>query len=100
MTQWRFYYDPPEFQVEFKLKMILFPDYKIFNFIILLQCVMVDDLSKGYHIGYFRDDPNELPVFVGSNTESEGCVLTPMSDNLFSALRYVCMYLEKKIETR
>lgn len=50
---------------------------------------MVGDLSKGYHIGYFRDAPNEMPAFVGSNTESEGCVLTPMSDNLFSAVRYV-----------
>ncbi len=49
---------------------------------------MVGDLSKGYHIGYFRDSPKEMPVFVGSNTESEGCIITPISDNLFSALRY------------
>nr|CAH0102221.1 unnamed protein product [Daphnia galeata] len=66
LTQWRFYYDPPEF-----------------------QCVMADDLSKGYHIGYFRDSPNEMPMFVGSNTESKGCILTPISDNLFSALSQV-----------
>jgi hypothetical protein len=56
---------------------------------------MIDDLSKGFHIGYFRDVPNEMPMFVGSNTESEGCVLTPMSDNLFSALRYACIEKRK-----
>lgn len=50
---------------------------------------MVGDLKEGYHIGYFRDAPNEMPAFVGSNIESEGCILTPMSENLFSALRYV-----------
>nr|SVE75951.1 EOG090X0BAY [Daphnia hispanica] len=73
LTQWRFYYDPPEFQT-----------------------VMVGDLSKGYHIGYFRDDPNEVPAFVCSNTESEGCVVTPMSDNLFSAVCQVISLGVKK----
>ena len=29
LTQWRFYYDPPEFQVETK---ILFSGHKVFNF--------------------------------------------------------------------
>ena len=56
---------------------------------------MADDLSKGYHIGYFRDSPNEMPMFVGSNTESKGCILTPISDNLFSALRYVNLFKNK-----
>ena len=50
---------------------------------------MVDKLSKGYHIGYFRDSPKEMPAFVGSNTETEGCVITPMGENLFSAFRYI-----------
>nr|SVE83839.1 EOG090X0BAY [Daphnia pulex] len=75
LTHWRFYYDPPEF-----------------------QCVMIDDLSKGYHIGYFRDVPNEMPMFVGSNTESEGCVLTAMSDNLFSALSQIISARIKKAD--
>nr|SVE74375.1 EOG090X0BAY [Daphnia barbata] len=64
LTKWRFYYDPPEFQT-----------------------VMVGDLRKGYHIGYFRDAPKDVPAFVGSNTESEGCTITPMAANLFCALR-------------
>lgn len=28
----------------------------------------------------------ETPTFVGSNTETEGCILTPIGENLFSAL--------------
>nr|SVE88199.1 EOG090X0BAY [Daphnia similis] len=75
LTKWRFYYDPPEFQT-----------------------VMVGDLSKGYHIGYFRDAPNEMPAFVGSNTESEGCVLTPLSDNLFSAVSQLLSVIVKKVD--
>nr|SVE70615.1 EOG090X0BAY [Daphnia similis] len=75
LTQWQFYYDPPEFQT-----------------------IMVGDLSKGYHIGYFRDAPNEMPAFVGSNTESEGCVLTPMSDNLFSAVGQLISMTVKKVD--
>nr|SVE73751.1 EOG090X0BAY [Daphnia atkinsoni] len=75
LTQWRFYYDPPEFQT-----------------------VMVGDLNEGYHIGYFRDAPNEMPAFVGSNTESEGCVLTPMSENLFSALSQVISLSMKRVD--
>nr|SVE77798.1 EOG090X0BAY [Daphnia lumholtzi] len=75
LTWWRFYYDPPEFQT-----------------------VMVDDLSKGYHIGYFRDAPNEMPAFVGSNTESEGCVLTPMSDNLFSVVSQLLSVTVKNVD--
>ena len=50
---------------------------------------MVGELSNGYHIGYFRDSPKEMPAFVGSNIEEEGCIITPMSDNLFSTLRYM-----------
>nr|CAG4643424.1 EOG090X0BAY [Ilyocryptus agilis] len=63
LTKWRFYYDPPEF-----------------------QSVIVGDLMSGYHIGYFRDSPQEMPGFVASNTEANGCVITPMADNLFGAL--------------
>merc|ERR1712071_155261 len=60
----RFYYDPPEF-----------------------QCVLVGDVSAtGYHIGYFRDSPLEMPVFVGSSVEAEGCAITQLGDNLFSSM--------------
>lgn len=45
-------------------------------------------MTKGYHIGYFRDNPCEMPVFVGSNTESEDCVILPMAENLFGSIRY------------
>lgn len=63
LNDWRFYYDPPEF-----------------------QSVLVGDSTSGYHIGYFRDNPLETPVFVGSNTESEGCTINQLGDNLFTSL--------------
>lgn len=63
LNNWRFYYDPPEF-----------------------QCILVGDSTSGYHIGYFRDSPSEMPVFVGSSTEAEGCIINQLGDNLFTSL--------------
>jgi len=60
----RYYYDPPE-----------------------MQTVIVESKYKtGLHIGYFRDIPEDLPVFVCSSVESEGPRLCPLGDNLFSGL--------------
>nr|CAG4649592.1 EOG090X0BAY [Scapholeberis mucronata]SVE93812.1 EOG090X0BAY [Scapholeberis mucronata] len=72
---WRFYFDPPEF-----------------------QSVLVDDLSKGFHIGYFRDSPSEMPAIVVSNTETESSVFTILGGNLFSALNQVISSSMKKTD--
>jgi hypothetical protein len=44
------------------------------------------DKTKGYHIGYFRDSPQEMPVFVGYSYEAEGCKITQMADNIFASI--------------
>ncbi|KAG6459826.1 histone PARylation factor 1-like [Manduca sexta] len=62
LVHWRFFYDPPEFQAVLKKK------------------------DSEYHIGYFRDDPNEKPAFVGSNDSAKDCRITILADNLFGAV--------------
>ncbi|KAM4710022.1 histone PARylation factor 1 isoform 2-T2 [Discoglossus pictus] len=61
---WRFFYDPPEFQT-----------------------VLVGDIKTQFHMGYFRDSPEDLPVFVGSNEASKGCTITQLGDNVFAAVK-------------
>ncbi|CAN8006488.1 unnamed protein product [Ixodes hexagonus] len=63
LRHWRYYYDPPE-----------------------MQTVLRGDDEKMYHLGYFRDDPNEMPVFVASNAVADGCRITKVAGNLFGAL--------------
>lgn len=58
-----------------------------FLFIYCKQSVLVGDLTKGYHIGYFRDSPKELPAFLASSTEVDGCIIHPMAENLFEVMR-------------
>ncbi|XP_029822398.2 histone PARylation factor 1 [Ixodes scapularis] len=64
LRHWRYYYDPPE-----------------------MQTVVRGDDETMYHLGYFRDDPNEMPVFVASNAVADGCQITKVAGNLFGALR-------------
>ena len=75
LCHWRYKYDPPEFQT---------------------LLASVDD-SSTFHIGYFRDDPKEMPVFVASaggikkeETFSQGfsshAKINPMGGNLFGAV--------------
>ncbi|KAG8453835.1 hypothetical protein GDO86_000458 [Hymenochirus boettgeri] len=61
---WRFFYDPPEFQT-----------------------ILVEDSKTQFHLGYFRDSPEELPVFVGSNEAAKGCLINQLGDNVFSAVK-------------
>ncbi|XP_054264525.1 histone PARylation factor 1-like isoform X2 [Macrosteles quadrilineatus] len=74
LRHWRFYYDPPE-----------------------CQTVLASTLPSCYHIGYYRDDPKELPVFVVNNSlnsknpEKNG-ELKVMGPNLFAAFN---AYLEE-----
>nr|CAG4636424.1 EOG090X0BAY [Eubosmina coregoni]SVE69992.1 EOG090X0BAY [Eubosmina coregoni] len=76
VTQWRFYYDPPEFQ----------------------SILVGADLKKGYHLGYFRDSPKEMPAFVGCSTESEGCTITPLADNIFASISQLITEKSKKCD--
>ena len=58
----RFYYDVPEFQT------------------------VIASKENDFHIGYFRDDPKEMPVFVASSDPAEGCGITPLGENIFGAV--------------
>ncbi|CAH2300528.1 histone PARylation factor 1 [Pelobates cultripes] len=69
---WRFFYDPPEFQT-----------------------VLVEDNRTQFHMGYFRDSPEELPVFVGANEASKGCLVSQLGDNLFAAVK---QFASKKLK--
>ncbi|XP_062864806.1 histone PARylation factor 1 [Trichomycterus rosablanca] len=60
---WRHYYDPPEFQT-----------------------VLQGDTETLLHLGYYRDIPDSLPVFVGENEAKKGCTITQMGENLFAAV--------------
>ncbi|XP_067838225.1 histone PARylation factor 1 isoform X2 [Heptranchias perlo] len=64
LLHWRYFYDPPEFQT-----------------------VITGDSETQYHLGYFRDAPDELPVFVGAGEAKKGCSVVQMGDNLFSAVK-------------
>ncbi|XP_041336075.1 histone PARylation factor 1 [Pyrgilauda ruficollis] len=69
---WRFFYDPPEFQT-----------------------ILVGDSRTQYHMGYFRDVPDELPVWVGANEAKKGCVISQVGDNVFAAVK---LFLSKKLK--
>ncbi|KAK3608963.1 hypothetical protein CHS0354_026292 [Potamilus streckersoni] len=72
LLHWRYYYDPPEFQT-----------------------VIKGDDSKQFHMGYFRDDPNEMPVFVAENSAKVNSTITARGDNLFAAIQY---YIDEKLK--
>ncbi|KAJ7326814.1 hypothetical protein JRQ81_016573 [Phrynocephalus forsythii] len=61
---WRFFYDPPEFQT-----------------------IITGDSKTQYHMGYFRDAPDELPVWVGENEAKKGCTISQLGDNVFAAVK-------------
>ncbi|CAL1540707.1 unnamed protein product [Lymnaea stagnalis] len=66
LLHYRYYYDPPEFQT---------------------VLISKDDSSK-FHLGYYRDDPKEAPVFVASSSpgESPKEKIYQCGENLFAAL--------------
>jgi len=65
LRHYRYYYDPPEFQTVITSTE---PDAKLF------------------HIGYFRDSPEEAPVFVASNCAAVDGKIVPLADNIFGAV--------------
>lgn len=64
LIHWRYYYDPPEFQT-----------------------VIKGNDSTGYHIGYFRDEPNALPVFLASNHAKKNGEFNCVGENIFAAVK-------------
>ncbi|XP_058049891.1 histone PARylation factor 1 isoform X3 [Ahaetulla prasina] len=69
---WRFFYDPPEFQT-----------------------IIVGDSKTQYHMGYFRDIPDQLPVWVGETETQKGCTIYQVGDNIFAAVK---LFLSKKLK--
>ncbi|KAK5643111.1 hypothetical protein RI129_006956 [Pyrocoelia pectoralis] len=63
LIHWRYYHDPPEFQT-----------------------VLKGNDSTEYHIGYFRDDPNSLPVLLAANHAKKDGVFTCVGGNIFGAV--------------
>ncbi|KAL1117779.1 hypothetical protein AAG570_004094 [Ranatra chinensis] len=63
---YRYYYDPPEFQTILKV-----------------------DSPPQLHFGYFRDDPNEMPAFVGSNDSEKDCTIKIVAGNIFGAVNTI-----------
>ncbi|CAH0560744.1 unnamed protein product [Brassicogethes aeneus] len=73
LLHWRFFYDPPEFQT-----------------------VLMGDIKSGFHIGYWRDDPKEKPVFMVQNKSRVDGVIQHMGENIFAAIN---VHLEKLKKT-
>jgi len=73
ITHGRFYYDPPE----------------------LCTVLCETQYKTGLHLGYFRDSPDDDPVFLVSGVEVEGAKLTTLGDNVFSALYH---YLSGQVD--
>ncbi|KAJ8247625.1 hypothetical protein GJAV_G00248440 [Gymnothorax javanicus] len=67
---WRHFYDPPEFQT-----------------------VLLGSPETQHHMGYYRDAPDCMPVFIGENEARKSCCISQMGDNLFAA---VLLFLLKK----
>ncbi|XP_035206058.1 histone PARylation factor 1-like isoform X2 [Stegodyphus dumicola] len=74
---WRYYYDPPEFQTVIKL-----------------------DGGDLYHIGYFRDDPSELPSILAANNAALDAKLTLVGDNIFAAMNAELIKGIKKVKPK
>lgn len=74
---WRFYYDPPEFQT-----------------------IIIGDNKTQYHMGYFRDSPDELPVYVGTNEAKKNCIINQNGDNVFAAIKLFLMKKLKEVTDR
>uniref|UniRef100_UPI00398E78EB histone PARylation factor 1 n=1 Tax=Pristiophorus japonicus TaxID=55135 RepID=UPI00398E78EB len=77
LLHWRYFYDPPEFQT-----------------------VIIGDSETQHHLGYFRDTPDELPVFVGASKARNGCSVVQTGDNLFSAVNQLLSRRLKEVKNK
>ncbi|KAL3266585.1 hypothetical protein HHI36_010749 [Cryptolaemus montrouzieri] len=73
LLHWRYFYDPPQ-----------------------MQTVLKGDDKTGYHIGYFRDSPEEKPVFMVENHGMKDGTLTTIGENIFGA---VSSYIDDQKKT-
>jgi len=65
-----------------------------------VMTVIYADKSSGFHIGYFRDDPKDLPeVLVSNKSESNG-EFSACGNNIFAAVHLFCQTLLKTKDTR
>ena len=71
LAHWRFYYDPPEFQTFAVVEPDSLPSIK---------------LEKCYHLGYFRDEPDDNQPVVVSNDPEKSCIISGVADNIFAAI--------------
>ncbi|XP_069047915.1 histone PARylation factor 1 isoform X1 [Lepisosteus oculatus] len=71
---WRHFYDPPEFQT-----------------------ILIGSSETQYHMGYYRDSSDSLPVFIGANEAKKSCLIAQMGDNVFAA---VTLFLTRKLKEK
>ncbi|KAG0715762.1 Histone PARylation factor 1 [Chionoecetes opilio] len=79
VCHWRYYYDPPEFMVCTLLLSLL--NCSLSH----VQTVIAGDEDE-FHIGYYRDDPFHMPVFVASMSSVKQGQLKPLGENIFAGL--------------
>ncbi|ROT64435.1 hypothetical protein C7M84_017618 [Penaeus vannamei] len=73
LCHWRYYFDPPEFMT------------------------VLASPENEYHIGYYRDDCFQFPVFVASMSSVKPGKISPMAQNVFGAVySYISSKLEKE----
>lgn len=63
LVHWRYFHDPPEFQT-----------------------VIKSGDKNDFHIGYFRDIPDEPPIFLASNSANENGEFKICGDNIFASV--------------
>ncbi|KAF7414494.1 hypothetical protein HZH68_002983 [Vespula germanica] len=66
LRHWRYYYDPPELQT------------------------IIKGEKDGLHLGYWRDECFEKPIFVVKNKADVNCIIQPVAENIFGAVN-VCI---------
>lgn len=52
----------------------------------MFQSVLKKKGKSEFHIGYYRDNPTEKPVFLAKNDSAADCIITPISENIFGAV--------------
>ncbi|XP_059147429.1 histone PARylation factor 1-like isoform X2 [Physella acuta] len=74
LLHYRYFYDPPEF-----------------------QSVITSQEPSLFHLGYYRDDPKDPPVFVASNAPGESSKekISPCGENIFAAVHIYASKLVK-----
>lgn len=83
LRHWRFFYDPPEFQVGFL--MFFFFCLLCDLFAKFMQTIIVQR-NSGLHYGYWRDTPADKMAFVAKNDVAKGCAVQIVADNIFSVV--------------